>query len=428
MRHFVAQREAAPVPAGAEVLRAGVNLFTGESDLETAFGPPTSLESDLLLLASSILAADRATARGEREDISREFRLTVPIVNIGCLMPVIDLVEEALNRLSNDAWTVEFVHVGGEPETAAPVTPRAGKTLLFSGGLDSLAAAIEFGAEPGSLQLVSHKTRNRYTDASQRELVSRLVELGYTSPHRQCFVSSRSGGPTELDHDEENSQRTRSFVFLVLGGLMARRSGHRELLYLAENGQMAIHLPLTHGRVGAFSTHTAHPDVLLSMEAFLSQVFGDEFHIVNPYVHRTKKEVVEVVFNAAPQLLPISNSCWKNSRLPASATHCGACVPCYVRRIAIESFTADETAYHRDPWSEEVAAMASDDDARRNLVDLCELVKRIELSTDEDMLSEWPELYAESIDEGQVIAMYRRFCAEARAVLAGYPGLAPLLL
>ena len=55
----------------------------------------------------------------------------------------------------------------------------------------------------------------------------------------------------------ENSQRTRSFLFLVLGALAARRAGHIEIVYLAENGQMAIHLPLTQGRIGAFSTHTA---------------------------------------------------------------------------------------------------------------------------------------------------------------------------
>ena len=52
--------------------------------------------------------------------------------------------------------------------------------------------------------------------------------------HRQFFVSSRSG--QDLTHDEENSQRTRSFLFLVLGSIAARRTGQHTLLYLAENG------------------------------------------------------------------------------------------------------------------------------------------------------------------------------------------------
>ena len=53
------------------MLDSTANLITGEHDFANVFGPPDSLESDLLLLASSILASDRATPRGLREDLSR---------------------------------------------------------------------------------------------------------------------------------------------------------------------------------------------------------------------------------------------------------------------------------------------------------------------------------------------------------------------
>jgi hypothetical protein len=427
VRYFFTQINRERPPKDASVLSISRNLVTGKDDFSKAFGELSSLESDLLVLASSIFAADRAYARGEREDIARNVRLSVPVVNYARLIPLIPLVEKALYRLSSDSWEIEFRQRKGSPEKKVSHKVGTGQTLLFSGGLDSLAGAIEFGGVGSDLQLVSHVTRNRITRKSQKELKALLTSRGYASRPFQCFISSRSGGPTGLEHDEENSQRTRSFVFLVIGAIAARRAGHGKLIYLAENGQMAIHLPLTHGRVGAFSTHTAHPEVLTSIQEFVSNALNVAFTIDNPYVHKTKKEVVEVVYRNVPESIPVSNSCWRNARLPAGITHCGTCIPCYIRRIAIESHTADPTNYHRDPWIEDVSALPPDDDARRNIADLTELITRFENLSEEAILSEWPELYSPAINAREVIAMYRRFAGEARTVLDKYPMLRPFL-
>ena len=57
-------------PKGATVLEEGSTLLTGVADFQDSFGSaPTTLEADLLRLAAAIFAADRASARGEREDI-----------------------------------------------------------------------------------------------------------------------------------------------------------------------------------------------------------------------------------------------------------------------------------------------------------------------------------------------------------------------
>ena len=80
---------------------------------------------------------------------------------------------------------------------------------------------------------------------------------------------------------------------MVLGALVARRLGHRKVLMIAENGQLAIHLPLNNARVGAFSTHTAHPDVLALMQRILRTALSVNFELLNPYVYRTKGEVVD---------------------------------------------------------------------------------------------------------------------------------------
>ena len=415
------------------ILQVGENLFTGENDFKEAFGkeafePLTSLESDLLLISASIFAADRATVRGEREDITREIELQIPVTNSGRLESLTSQIEEILRNLSHDTWIIKLRQVSGNPERDIRSDKEGGRTLLFSGGLDSLAAAIEFGQQKKTLQLVSHITRNSTTIQAQRKLVACLKDHGLELPHHQFFVSSQSSGPSQFNHAVEDTQRTRSFLFLVLGALVARRVGNLEVVYLAENGQMAIHLPLTQARIGAFSTHTAHPDVLVGMEAFLSEALNRSFKILNPYVHLTKAEVVKKIINFSPDMIQVANSCWRSARLGDGITHCGECIPCFIRRIAIEySISEDPTAYGKDCWGEEIGQPDPENTGRRNIFDLAEFILRIEKSSTEEIKFEWPELYSRNINDTEVIAMYKRFSKEARIVLSRYSTLESLL-
>src|SRR5205085_2048914 len=95
-----------------------------------------------------------------------------------------------------------------------PEPPRlsvAGRVLLFSGGLDSLAAAVEFGNSAVPLQLVSHVTHNTATRTTQTKLAAMLKKPRFNVHHNRFFVSSRNGDPGTVPHDSETSQRTRSF-------------------------------------------------------------------------------------------------------------------------------------------------------------------------------------------------------------------------
>jgi hypothetical protein len=54
-------------------------------------------------------------------------------------------------------------------------------------------------------------------------------------------------------------------------------------------------------------------------------------------------------------------------------------------------------------------------------------VIRFSTATNEEIMSNWPELYDETLDSAAVIAMYRRFAAEALGVMRDYPRLRPFL-
>lgn len=414
--------------SGAQILEVDRTLLIGVNDFTDHFGTPTSLERDLLALGAAVFAADRAAARGDREDNARTIELEIPVVNLERLGGLQDQIAFVLRRLSSDGWRVSFRQAPGELEVeSVPIGPM-GKTLLFSGGLDSLAAAIEFGHGDPPLQLVSHKTHNTATSHAQEALAAALTARGLSVVHRSFFVSSRGVPNAGFDHDVENTQRTRSFLFLILGALVARRTGNYEIVYMAENGQMAIHLPLTTARIGSFSTQTAHPAVLQAMERLLKEVLDLPLHIENPYVHRTKKEVVEVIHREMPELIATSTSCWKNARLPTGITHCGECVPCLVRRVAIESLMQDPTAYAaQDLWTDAFWGLPPGDDGRRNMAELAEFAWKFRHLSPADLMDEYPQLRSQGVNAEQAIAMYKRWGEEAARVWGRYPALARLL-
>ncbi len=412
-------------PSGWDVvLDVESHVHTGEAFFQQHFGSITSLERDLLMIGASIFAVDRGIRRGEREDFARTLEVSIPIVNAVRLQPVTSQIEAVLRYLSNDRWRIFFRQEGGQPEEGFNTSAIDGQTLLFSGGLDSLAAALEFG-RANQMQLVSHVTRNRQIREAQSQLVQLLEGSGVQLPHLQLFVSS-SDAPG-FDHDIESTQRTRSFLFLIVGCLAARRLGHKEILMIAENGQMAIHLPLSHARIGAFSTHTAHPEVLNGMQSILNQVLSTNLRITNPYVSKTKAEAIQIVWQQMQRAIPVAISCWRHTRLPRSATHCGECIPCIVRRIALEYHGSDPTQYARNLFSENAGRLPPEDEGRRNLAELCEFTLFFEQQSDPELMDHWPELYSPYLDPQTTMAMYRRAALETRTVLSRYAGLTPLL-
>jgi len=222
---------------------------------------------------------------------------------------------------------------GWQSRSAFQIPACDERLLSFLAVSNSLAAAFEYSKTGKELQLVSHLTRNKPTRGGTGYVSYPPQKSRPFLTHRQFFVSSRDGKPSPgLDHDAENSQRTRSFLFLVLGALAARRVGHRKILLLAENGQMAIHLPLTQGRIGAFSTHTA-PSGCIGQDAGILPsgclTASDRHRIVS-----LKPKVVKVLWTGLRQSIP-SQQVAEEHEAPSETTHCGHMRTMIIRRIAM---------------------------------------------------------------------------------------------
>jgi len=415
--------------AGTLMLHPGHNLLTGESPFTTAFDEISSLETDLLTLAAAVFASDVAVKRGMREDIVRDIELTVPVVNFHALDGAKEDIEEILHILSHDNWTLRFERDQGTPEPLAAWPASDGKALLFSGGLDSLAGAVDLLDEHGTggVLLASHVTRNTITIASQNRL-HEYLEARYGGAIRRVVV--RAGGRESEDavfaeDGQEVTQRTRSFLFLTIAALSARRSGMSTLVMIAENGQMAIHLPISAGRIGAFSTHTAHPSFVAKASAFFSSALQFPIKIENPYLYSTKAEVVRKLVADHASAVPLSVSCWKSSRVATG--HCGECVPCYIRRISLEFNGSSTQGWARDVFAEDVGTLPPTDEGKRNLVELASFAADFRDMTAAELDMEYCELYSSYFDRTLASDMYRRFGEEAKAVMLRYPNLSFLL-
>lgn len=405
----------------------GDNLYVGPKAVKAALGGLTTLEEDLLTLAGSVYATDLGVKRGTVTSAVRTLELSVEVTNIAALKPHVRHIEHCLYFLSNDNWRIKLVPKDGTPEATQTWPARDGAVLLFSGGLDSFVASTVLQSASPHLVLVSHVTHNKVTEDSQKDLFGKLAARAGTRPKHipiRVYARTSKTAPFPKDQEREDSQRTRSFLFLTLAVLVARREGLRNVVTIAENGQFAIHLPLSSARVGPFSTHTAHPEFLYMAEILFQSLLDlPTLTIQNPFVYTTKGEVVGQLPTDLQSSIPIAVSCWRSSRL-ATQHHCGECIPCISRRIAVESNNLMFQEYERDLFAEDSRDLDHSDVGKRNLVDLAEFIGHFSgrLSRNEgELLETYPELFNKHFDRAQVIKMYRRFAAEASKVLTTYP-------
>lgn len=404
----------------------GQNLYTGIKPFEEEFGNANSLENDLLNLASGIYASDLAVRRDEREHYVRNIELTVDVINYHAFERIREKLEYALFVVSRDNWTLKFTPLKGDSVSNLEWGNKEGAVLLFSGGIDSMCAAADFLERNIPLVLVSHNTQgNKIIDECQ-ENVYNLLGSYYKKniKHIHLKVFGRKHGEYDFPEERENTQRTRSFLFLSLAALVTRRFGYNKVLFMAENGQFAIHLPLNQARVGPFSTHTADPEFVELMQDILRTLLSNpDFQIFNPYLYKTKAEVFAILPKKLQKEVYVSASCWMISRIPGNK-HCGYCIPCITRRIALEYNDINLNEYAHDIFRMDIESLNEDDDKKRNLVDYLEFVSKFKKVTDinkNELMMEFPELYNSALDRDSALKLYERVAKQSFHVFKKYP-------
>jgi hypothetical protein len=212
---------------------------------------------------------------------------------------------------------------------------------LFSGGLDSLIGAIDTLETGKTPLLISHSGEGAISKA-QTDCFDALKAHYPKSAFNRLRVWMTFSDPTET------STRARSFLFIALGIFAGTGLGRAFTLQVPENGLIALNVPLDPLRLGSHSTRTTHPFYLARWNELLA-ILGIEGKVENPYWDKTKGEMVSQCASkeALKKIVPKTLSCssptkgrWEGHPVQ----HCGYCLPCLIRRAALDK-GLDPTVY-----------------------------------------------------------------------------------
>lgn len=329
--------------------RFGYGIGDALDDLKDLGLFPSEMGFDILILAALMYAADTRLSRAtESQDMwTREIRLVVPVSDQGRWAAATPLLKVTLNFLTGDRWSFTFRE---RPRDFIRITPARPHRLfgtitfdgisLFSGGLDSLIGAIDILEQGHSPLLVSHAGEGAVSDA--QNFCFKKLQAHYRDRH---FKRLRTwmNFPTTLVRGvaKENTTRGRSFLFFALAVFAGTGFEGPFTVSVPENGLIALNVPLDPLRLGSLSTRTTHPFYVARWNELL-EILGIDGRLSNPYWDKTKGEMVAACENpeALARLVRSSLSCsspTKGRWLGHSVEHCGYCVPCLIRRAALNT-------------------------------------------------------------------------------------------
>ena len=319
-------------------------------------GEPAARFTDLIEIATYVYVADQAVTRGGAgvenvgADWRRRLHFTIAVRDPGFWSS--DEVQAALvgtlSFLSEDEYHFKFVKLTHGPLVQAYLpfasngeTHDIEEVVLFSGGIDSLGGAVqEVVCDKRHVALVNHrpteKLSRRYR-MLEGILRDRARDIGVTPP---LHIPVRINKHKKLGR--EYTQRSRSFLYASIAATIADGFGLDRIRFY-ENGVVSLNLPLSPQVVGAKATRTTHPRVLRGFEKIMSLVAERDFTVQNPFIKKTKTEVVKhIVDHGCGEALRHSTSCTHTWETTKREPHCGTCSQCIDRRFAVLAAGAED--------------------------------------------------------------------------------------
>jgi 7-cyano-7-deazaguanine synthase in queuosine biosynthesis len=335
--------------------RGGGSTLSGTlRDLLRLGEAPDPLTLDLLRLAVAVYGADKVTQRKDEPDRwTRSLELRITVSEPERWGESAADFEDALKFLTNDRWTVR-VRSGGDTVGPGEQFFAADAVCLFSGGLDSLAGAIDLLESGRRVILVGHYDSNPLRPR-QVHLFQRLRDHYGADrvAHRPFYLRAASASPRQarpLPRGRESTTRSRSFLFISTASVVG--SAHAlDRIYMPENGYIGLNIPLEASRLGACSTRTTHPHFMALLATAFERT-GIKIEVENPFRLKTKAEALRGCRNSEllASLIESTVSCahpevgrWAGQ----GYKNCGYCYPCLMRRVALHGVRVDDPGSYR---------------------------------------------------------------------------------
>jgi 7-cyano-7-deazaguanine synthase in queuosine biosynthesis len=340
--------------------------------------PGTSLSlihEDLGDVGLATTVTDRFAPRhrdAENTD-SRQLHVVIPVrcPEVWQQAPVSNALQLALQFLTQDQWHIDFVprsrparsSQSGQVLVPHTVTARELEFSLYSGGADStIGVALQGLRHPSVRQVVIAVTGghlaqqqnlafDHVSDELERRGAQRLVGVPFKTKVDRQAVRTMRGIGEDKRVPEDFSQRSRGFLFIALGAMVAA-SNRGMALHVYENGPGAINLPYSRASIGADHTRSMHPRFLFLMQQFLEALLGHSFSIHNPHWFDTKSEMaIRLAEAGLATLIPETISCERHNtratgpRTEGQGIHCGICTSCLLREVSFRYARVPDSTY-----------------------------------------------------------------------------------
>ena len=269
-------------------------------------------------------------------------------------------LEQLLSFLTGDYWEISFIqrntvlpiYLSNPKDKVYKETYRKShkKVSLFSGGLDSLVGVIDqLTKSKERIVLVSHYDATFKGAKSDQDKINEILYQKYSHYHLlQTRVDLDSYDINGNKIHKETTLRGRSFLFLCQAVFVAHSIGEGIEILIPENGTISLNHPLTPSRRSSCSTRTAHPFYLMKVVDFIFKI-GVNHLIKNEYEMKTKGEMLEECEDKDMLRATYKKSCSCAKRgtrkdirdVSRGTNHCGICIPCIYRRVALNRIGMD---------------------------------------------------------------------------------------
>lgn len=388
---------------------------------------------DLIEIAAYVYCADQQASRGKKDVDTfgahwrRRFHYHIPVrePELWRTPAVSDALRDLLGFLSDDTYDFTFHPAHGAPriqqylglDEKGAKKFDAERVMLFSGGLDSLAGAIDEAiVQRRRVVLVNHRSTEKFCVRHQKLLDEIVAKTGPGVVMPMRVRISKVG----LD-GKDYSQRARSFLYASVASSVAMMLGLRGIRFY-ENGVVSLNLPVCAQVVGSRSTRTTHPRVLAGMRRLFSALAGQDFMVDNPFFPETKGDVIRRIIKAGCEpMIKISRSCAHTWETSNENPHCGLCSQCIDRRFAILAADAEAhdpmDGYKVDIFTE---SRPKDEDKIMGAAFLERANQVASIKDTSDLLMAYPEVRRAlphlGLDAGRgaelILSLYRRHAEE----------------
>jgi len=304
---------------------------------------------DLLEIAGYIYAADRLIKRGDPYQLeyhswSRNLHFHIKVRDFYFWdNPIIkEQLNELLCFMSGDK-SYSFTFLKGAKDVGQKSLfdfegiefdeKDNSEVALFSGGLDSLAGALQIlETSSSNLIIVSHHSNNPGVKRIQSD-VYKMLRRDYGKRIKLFPFECNLTG----DRAVEETQRTRLFLYTSIALSISIHTNKGEV-NVFENGVTSINLSKRQDLINARASRTTHPKTLFLIERFFNSVSEKPIKINHPFIYKTKKGIFDLIkrfkkesyINSTLSCTKTFNKFQNNSQ----ATHCGTCSQCIDRRFS----------------------------------------------------------------------------------------------